>query len=184
VPNGKWDRNQQWRKASLMPNSSQKFQIRVDARAAELKDCCIRLGSAHNSSNRDGDIIDVDRLQSHQAAAEHRIDRKLAKEPEDGGKKRVIRSEHHRRANDKCIIERGTDRQFAFTAFSNIEGRRDGISADSRNVNKPGDSSPACLSCYPLGRLDVNGVESFLSSLDVKADRIYDAVSAGKRVCD
>ena len=51
-------------------------------------------------------------------------------------------------------------------------------------MNKPFDSSPACLGCHPLGRLDVNGVKSFLSSLDVKADRIYDAVSAGNRVCD
>ena len=51
-------------------------------------------------------------------------------------------------------------------------------------MNKPFDSRPACLSCHPLGRLDVNGVKTVLSMLDVKADRIYDPVSAGKRVHD
>lgn len=51
-------------------------------------------------------------------------------------------------------------------------------------MNKPFDSGPACLSSHPLGGLDVNGAKSFLSSLDVKAYRIYDAISAGKRVCD
>jgi hypothetical protein len=51
-------------------------------------------------------------------------------------------------------------------------------------VNKPLNSSPVCLSCYPLGRLDVNGMKSLMSALDVKADRIYNAVSAGKRVRD
>jgi hypothetical protein len=35
-----------------------------------------------------------------------------------------------------------------------------------------------------LGRRDVNGVKSLLSLLDVKADRIYDAISAGERLHD
>jgi len=140
----------------------------------------MRLCSAHNSSNRDGNIFDVDWLQSHDAAAEHRIDGKPAKKPEDGGKKRIIRSEHHRRANDKCTIERGTDRQFTFAALSNVGGWRGGIRADSRDVNKPFDSGPACPSCQALGRLDMNGVKSLQPALDVKANRIYDAVSAGK----
>ena len=51
-------------------------------------------------------------------------------------------------------------------------------------MNKPFDSGPACFSCHPFGRLDVNGVKGLLSVFDVKADRIYDAVSAGKRVHD
>ena len=51
-------------------------------------------------------------------------------------------------------------------------------------MNKPLDSGPVRLSCYPLGRLDVNGMKSLLSVLDVKADRIYNAVSAGQRIRD
>ena len=51
-------------------------------------------------------------------------------------------------------------------------------------MNKPLDSSPVCLSCYPLGRLDVNRMKSLLSVLDVKANRIYNAVGAGKRIRD
>jgi hypothetical protein len=35
-----------------------------------------------------------------------------------------------------------------------------------------------------LGRLDVNGMKSLLSVLDVKANRIYSGVSAGKRIRD
>jgi hypothetical protein len=35
-----------------------------------------------------------------------------------------------------------------------------------------------------LGRLDVNGMKSLLSALEVKADRIYNAVGAGQRIRD
>ena len=48
-------------------------------------------------------------------------------------------------------------------------------------MDQPLDSGPVRLSCYPLGRLDVNGMKSLLSVLDVKANRIYNAVGAGKR---
>ena len=68
--------------------------------------------------------------------------------------------------------------------FSNVLGWCGCIRADSRNVNKPLDSRATRLSCHPLGRLDVNGVKSVLSMLNVKADRIHDAVSAGERVHD
>jgi hypothetical protein len=51
-------------------------------------------------------------------------------------------------------------------------------------VNEPIDSGTVCLSRYPLGRLDVNGMKSLLSVLDVKTDRIYNAIGAGKRICD
>jgi hypothetical protein len=60
-------------------------------------------------------------LQSGPAAAEHRIDRKLAEELEDGSEKRVVRPEYHRRADDKCLDERGPDRQFAFAALSDVQ---------------------------------------------------------------
>jgi hypothetical protein len=49
-------------------------------------------------------------------------------------------------------------------------------------VNEPIDSGTVCLSRYPLGRLDVNGMKSFMSVLNVKANRIYNAVGAGKRM--
>ena len=51
-------------------------------------------------------------------------------------------------------------------------------------MNKPFDSGPLRLGCHPLSRLDVNGVKSLLSALKVKADRIYNAPSAGQRIRD
>jgi len=83
----------------LMPDSSEKLRIGVNARAAEFEDCCMCLGSPHKLSNRFRNILYIDRLQPGQPAAEHRVDWKLAKELKDGGKKRVIRSEHHRGAD-------------------------------------------------------------------------------------
>jgi hypothetical protein len=61
---------------------------------------------------------------------------------------------------------------------------RGGIGADSRNVNEPNDAGTECLSRYPSGCLDVNEMKSLLSVLDVKANRIYNAVGAGKRIRD
>ena len=40
----------------------------------------------------------------------------------------------------------------------------------------------ACLSCHPSGRLDVDGMKSFLTLLDIKADRIHHTESAEKCV--
>ncbi len=51
-------------------------------------------------------------------------------------------------------------------------------------MNKPFDSCSVRLGCYPLSRLDVNGMKSLLSVLDVKTDRIYNAIGAGKRIRD
>jgi hypothetical protein len=51
-------------------------------------------------------------------------------------------------------------------------------------VGEPLDSSSVCLSCYPLGSLDVQGMKSFLSVLDVKTDRIDHAVRAVKGIGD
>jgi hypothetical protein len=51
-------------------------------------------------------------------------------------------------------------------------------------VREPLDSSSVCLSCYPLGSLDVHGMKGLLSVLDVKTDRIDHAVSAGKGIGD
>src|SRR5258708_29644687 len=106
-----------------MRNGSEKLVVRVDARADELEDYRMRLGSPHDSSNRFRNIFHIGRLQSGSAAAEHRIDWKPAKEKlEDGGEKRVVRSEHHSRADEKCISERGPDRQLAFAALSDVAG--------------------------------------------------------------
>ena len=49
-------------------------------------------------------------------------------------------------------------------------------------MNELFDSGPLRLSCYPLGRLDVNGMKSLLSALDVKANRIYPRLTA-RREC-
>src|SRR6476660_9825433 len=105
-----------------MRNGSEKLLVRVNARAAELEDYRMRLGSPHDPANRLRNILYLGPLQSGQAAAEHRIDRKLAEEPEDGSEKRIVRSEHHCRADEKCISERGPDRQFAFAALSDVAG--------------------------------------------------------------
>jgi hypothetical protein len=61
-------------------------------------------------------------LQSGPAAAEHRIDRKVANELEDSGEKRVVQSEHHRRPDEKCIGECSPDGQFAFAALPDVPG--------------------------------------------------------------
>src|ERR1700716_812414 len=103
-----------------MCNCSEKLLVRVDARAAELEDCRMRLCSPYDSSNRFRNIFHIGRLQSGPAAAEHRIDWKLAKEIEDGGEKSGVWSENHRGANEKCIAEGGPDRQFAFAALSDV----------------------------------------------------------------
>ena len=46
------------------------------------------------------------------------------------------------------------------------------------------DSGLACLTRYPLGRLDMYGMKGLLSAFDVKTDRIYHTVSAGKCIGD
>ena len=51
-------------------------------------------------------------------------------------------------------------------------------------MNEPIDTGTERLSRYPLGRLDVSRLKSLLSVLDVKANRIYNAVGAGKRIRD
>ena len=61
-----------------------------------------------------------------------------------------------------------------------------GKSTLCRVINRlePIDSGTECLIRHPLRRLDVNGMKSLLSVLDVKANRIYNAVGAGKRIRD
>ena len=49
-------------------------------------------------------------------------------------------------------------------------------------MNESLDSDPARLRCHPLSRLDMNGMKSLLSVLDVKTNRIYNTVSASKRI--
>lgn len=184
MPNGKRDWNQAWREASLLRDRSEQLLVGIAGRAAELKDRRVGLGSLDDSDNRLRNIFDMGRLQSGAAAAEHRIDRKPTKELEDGAEKRVIRPEHHSRADDKRIGEFRADRPFTFTALSDVEGWRGGVGPDPRNVNKPFDSRPAGLGCYKLGRLDVNRVKSLPSALTVKADRVHGAVGADQRIRD
>src|SRR5712692_373509 len=163
--NGKWDWNQHGFKAGFVCNGSEKFLVRVDARTAALIRDRMRSRPLQRPCDRLRHIFYKDRLQSCQTAAEHRIDWKPAEKLEDSGEKRVIRSEHHRRADNKCIGERRPNRQFAFAALSDVKGLRGSISADSRNVGEPSDSGSMRLSCYPLGGLDVHGMKSLLSVL-------------------
>jgi hypothetical protein len=58
------------------------------------------------------------------------------------------------------------------------------VSSDDRGRRAKCRVGRATLSCYPLGSLDVNGMKGLLSALDVKADRIYNAVGAGQRILD
>ena len=51
-------------------------------------------------------------------------------------------------------------------------------------MNEPFDSGPVRLGRYTFGGLDMYGMERLLSVFDVKADRVYNGVSAGKRIRD
>ena len=51
-------------------------------------------------------------------------------------------------------------------------------------MNEPFDSGPVRLDRYTLSGLDMYGMERLLSVFDVKADRVYNSVSAGKRIRD
>ena len=42
------------------------------------------------------------------------------------------------------------------------------------------DAGSVCLTCHPLGGLDVYGMKSLLFVFDVKTDRIYHTKSAGE----
>ena len=116
MPNGERDWNQSGRKSSLVRNGSKKPLVRVDARAAELEDPRLRLGTLDDASNRLRHIFHIRWLQSHQAAAEHRIDWEPAEKVENGGEKRIVRSEHNGRSDDMCVGESSRDHEFTFTA--------------------------------------------------------------------
>jgi hypothetical protein len=51
-------------------------------------------------------------------------------------------------------------------------------------MNEPLDSRSPCLDGYPSGGLDMHGIESLLSVLDVETDGIYRTVCARKRSDD
>ena len=46
------------------------------------------------------------------------------------------------------------------------------------------DAGSVCLTCHPLGGLDVYGMKSLLFVFDVKTDRIYHTKSAGEYIGD
>jgi hypothetical protein len=58
-----------------------------------------------NTARPAGFVVRHSGLQSGQAKAEHRIDWAPAEELESAGKKRVVRSKHHRRSDENCIGE-------------------------------------------------------------------------------
>src|SRR5262245_57664024 len=120
MPNGKRDWNQSWRKSCLARNGSEKLFVRVDARAAEFEDRRRRLCSLHDPNNHLRHVFHIRRLQSHQAAAEHRIDWEPAEKLEDGSEKRIVRSEHYGRSDDMCVGECSPDHEFTFAARSDV----------------------------------------------------------------
>ena len=129
-------------------------------------------------------IFHVDWLQSHLAVAEHWIDWKPLEELEDGSDKCVIRPKHDRWTDQNGISKGLPNRQFALTALSDVDRSRAGIGADPRNMDESFDPRSLCLSRNPLGSLDVDGMKRLSSLLDVKADRVHNAVSIGKRIGD
>ena len=46
------------------------------------------------------------------------------------------------------------------------------------------DAGSVCLTCHPLGGLDVYGMKCLLFVFDVKTDRIYRTISAGEYIGD
>jgi hypothetical protein len=106
---------------------------------------------------RDGfrHVLHVGRLQPRAAAAEQRIDRQPAGEVEDGGEKRVVRSEHHRGADERRARERGTDRDLALAALADIARGRAGVGADARDVREPLDPGAGCLRSDPADGPDM-----------------------------
>jgi hypothetical protein len=105
-----------------------------------------------------------------------------AQKREHGRKKRVVRSERHRRTKEDYVGECGLHRQFAFPALADVEGWRGNIGPEARDVGQPFDSYPVRLSRHPLRRLDMYGMKSLLSAFDVKADRIDRRVGAGQHI--
>ena len=51
-------------------------------------------------------------------------------------------------------------------------------------MDQPLDPGLVCLSCQPLGTLDVQGLKSLRSVLDVKTDRIHHTISADNGIGD
>ena len=51
-------------------------------------------------------------------------------------------------------------------------------------MNEPFDSSLVRLGRYTFRGLDMYGMKRLLSAFDVKADRVYNGVSAGERIRD
>ncbi len=91
---------------------------------------------------------------------------------------------HHRRTEDDRIGERRPHRQLALAALADVERRRRRIGADSRDLDEALDAGPLRLTCHSLGGLDVHGVKRVPPALDIKADRIDRAGSAGERIGD
>src|SRR5262244_1148164 len=99
VPSGEWNWDQCALEAGLTSNDSEKFLVRVDARTAAFERDGPRLRPAQGAYDPASHVFHVRGLQSGEATAEQGIDRKSAQEFEDGGEKRVVRSEHHGGAN-------------------------------------------------------------------------------------
>jgi hypothetical protein len=162
-------------------HDAEELLVRIDARAPALKGDGVHFAPLERPRDRLPYVFHIGRLQSGKTAAEHRIDQKPAQKQEDGREKRVILAEHHRRADENGIGERGPHRQLAFAALADIRRWRGRIGSDSRDVDEPFDPGPTRSTRYAFGSVDVYGVKSLPSALDVKTDGIDRAVSAVER---
>ena len=102
-----------------MRHDPEKLLVGIHARSAQLENFR-RLVALHDPANRIRNIFHIGRLQPGRAAAEHRIDGKLAEEREDDDHECVVGSEHHCRTDEGCLGEGVANRQFALPACSDV----------------------------------------------------------------
>src|SRR5262249_40115248 len=142
VPSSKWDWNQSRLQAGCARDNFNQFLVGIAARAAELEcTACLFQGPYDRLRH----IFHVGWLQFRQATAEHWIDWKLAKQPEEGGEKRVVRPEHYRWTDNCGVGKGGPYHQFAFASLADIERGRGRVRADPRKVYEPLHPIEACL---------------------------------------
>jgi hypothetical protein len=99
-------------------------------------------------------------------------------------RKRVVRGEHHRGADEHRARERGLDRDLTLAALADITGGRAGIGTDARDMREALDTGAGSLCGDAAGGLDMHGVEGLAPVLNIKADRVHRPVGAGERIGD
>ena len=161
--------------ATDLKNSA--YGVNAGAAALECRSVCVY--PLQRRCHPFGDVFHIDRLQSRDPAAEHRIHREPAQQFQAGGEKSVVRPEHHCRAKENRIGECGPHRQLAFTSLSNVDRLRCRVRANSRHVDEPLDTRYVGLRCDAFGGLNVDGIKCVIGALDIETNRIDHTVGAG-----